>query len=84
MIKTVDTSTLRNNLADVIREVVKKKDFIMLTKRAKPMAALIDLDLLEELLALSSKDYLKSIRQARKDYEEGRTLTHAEVFGDIG
>jgi len=30
-------------------------------------------DLIEDLLALSSDEYLGSIEEARKDYKEGRT-----------
>ncbi len=36
---------------------------------------------LEDLLAATSPDYLKSIRDARSDYKAGRTKSHDEVFG---
>ena len=36
---------------------------------------------LEELLASSSPEYLKSIKEARSDYKAGRVKTHREVFG---
>ena len=36
---------------------------------------------LEDLLASTSPEYLDSIRESRKDYEEGRVKSHAEVFG---
>jgi hypothetical protein len=38
-------------------------------------------DFLEELLAATSPEYLKSIREARADYKAGRINTHEEVFG---
>ncbi len=34
----------------------------------------------EDILALSSPEYLKSIIEARKDHKEGRTRTFEEVF----
>ena len=34
----------------------------------------------ENLLAALSPEYLKSIEEARKDYKEGRVLSHEEVF----
>ena len=34
----------------------------------------------ENLLAALSPEYLKSIEEARKDYKEGRILSHDEVF----
>ncbi len=36
---------------------------------------------LEDLLASTSPEYLKSIKEARADYEAGRVKTHKEVFG---
>ena len=36
---------------------------------------------LEDLLASTSPEYLKSIKEARADYGAGRVRTHQEVFG---
>jgi hypothetical protein len=36
---------------------------------------------LEDLLASTSPDYLKSIREARSDFKAKRVRTHSEVFG---
>jgi len=36
---------------------------------------------LENLLAATSPEYLKSIREARADYKAKRLKTHEEVFG---
>ena len=36
---------------------------------------------LEDLLAATSLDYLKSIQEARADDQAGRVKIHAEVFG---
>jgi hypothetical protein len=35
----------------------------------------------EDLLAATSPEYLKSIREARVDYKGKRVKTHEEVFG---
>ena len=37
-------------------------------------------ELIEDMLALSSEEYLDSIKEARKDYEEGRIKQFEEVF----
>jgi len=84
MIKTVDTSTLRNNMADVVREVTLKKDYVLVTRKSRPMAALVNLDFLEDLLALSSPQYVDSIRKARRDWKSGKVFSHEDVFGRIG
>ena len=36
---------------------------------------------LEDLLAATSPEYLKSIKEARDDYKAARLKTHQEVFG---
>lgn len=36
---------------------------------------------LEDLLAATSPEYLKSIKQARADYKTKKIKTHEEVFG---
>jgi hypothetical protein len=38
-------------------------------------------DFLEDLLAATSPEYLKSIREARQDYEAGRVSSHEDLFG---
>ncbi|HUS88206.1 MAG TPA: hypothetical protein VMW91_02360 [Desulfosporosinus sp.] len=36
---------------------------------------------LEDLLAATSPEYLKSIKESREDYRAGRIKSHEEVFG---
>ena len=79
----VNATVLRNNLADVIKEITKKKDYLLVAKRGKITSALVDIELFEDLLALSNKKYLASIKKARKEYEKGDILTHQEVFGEV-
>lgn len=37
-------------------------------------------DFLEDLKALSSKDYINSINEAREDYKAGDIIVHNQVF----
>ena len=37
-------------------------------------------DLIEDLIAQASPEYLASIREPREDYRQGRVLSHNEVF----
>jgi len=37
-------------------------------------------DLVEDILALSSDEYLKSIEEARRDYKENKVKDFGEVF----
>jgi len=35
----------------------------------------------EDLLAITSPEYLQSIKEARADYKAGKTKSHKEIFG---
>jgi PHD/YefM family antitoxin component YafN of YafNO toxin-antitoxin module len=79
----ITTTILRNNLADALEEITKKRDYLLVTKKNQIKAALVNIDLFEDLLALTNKKYLKSIKKARKEYESGDFFTHNQVFGNI-
>lgn len=50
-------------------------------KAGNPSGGWVGEAFLEDLLAATSKDYLKSIKEARDDYKAKRVKTHKEVFG---
>jgi len=35
---------------------------------------------IENLIAATSPEYLKSIKEAREDYRKGRTISHKDLF----
>ncbi|MFO0792547.1 MAG: hypothetical protein U0586_00625 [Candidatus Brocadiaceae bacterium] len=37
---------------------------------------------IEDLLALTSPDYLRSIREAREEYKAGKPKSHNEIFSE--
>lgn len=77
--KTISASKLRNNLADAL-DSLSQEDILVVTRRGKSEKAIIDLDKLEDLLAASDPEYLKSIKEARDSNEY---FTHEEVFGNL-
>lgn len=83
MAKVVKASALRNHLADVLDEVESKEKFLLISRNEKLVSAIVDIDFFEDLLARSSKEYLKSIRQARKQYQKGQIYSHEDVFGKL-
>lgn len=83
MPKAIETTKLRNNLASAISEVNKKSDFLVVTKNGEPVAGLVNLDILEDIEAVKSKSFTKSIQEARKQIKRGEFYTHEEVFGDL-
>lgn len=83
MPKTIPTTTLRDNMSDVMKEISKKENYFLITKQGKTISAVVNIDFFEDLLALSSPKYLKSIKQARESYKNGQVFTHEEVFGAL-
>ncbi|MDI6800093.1 MAG: type II toxin-antitoxin system Phd/YefM family antitoxin [Actinomycetota bacterium] len=83
MIKSIKAAVLREHLSDVLSEVAEGEDYLLVTKRGRPVSALVNLDFFEDLMALASPEYLESIKEARADYEAGRTFAHDEVFGEL-
>ncbi|MBU2632724.1 type II toxin-antitoxin system Phd/YefM family antitoxin [Patescibacteria group bacterium] len=79
----VNATVLRNNLADALNEVGENKDFLLVAKKGKIISALVNIDLFEDLLALSNKNYLKEIKEARMDYKKGNVFSHKQIFGEI-
>jgi prevent-host-death family protein len=83
MNRAITSTTLRANLFDVIDEIDKKREYLLVTKKGKPVSAIVNLDLFEDLLALKSPKYLESIKEARKNYKKGDTFNLKEVFGEL-
>jgi len=79
----VNATILRNHFADSLKQVDKKKDYLLVSKKGKITSALVNIDLFEDLLALANKKYVASIKKARSQYEKGDILTHEQAFGEV-
>lgn len=77
--KTLTVSELRSNLADSL-DAINNDEVLIVTRRGKKERAIIDLDHLEDLLAVTNPEYLTEIKKARDSKEY---FSHDEVFGDI-
>lgn len=79
----ISATVLRNNLADSLKEIEEKKDYLLVARRGKISSALVNLDLFEDLLDLADKKYINSIKKAREQYKKGEVFSHDEVFGEV-
>jgi len=79
----ITSTVLRNNLSDSLKEVEKKKKFLLVARRGVITSALVNLDLFEDLLELADSKYLISIKKAREEYKKGDIFTHADAFGTV-
>jgi hypothetical protein len=65
-------------MLNTIKVEIKPQDIIAAGKKMKKE----ERDgFLEDLLASTSPEYLRSIKEARADYKAGRVKSHDEVFG---
>ena len=78
--KTIDASAMRQNLSEVLDAVHDGKDTILVKRRGKVESAIIDIDTLEDMLAVQNPEYLKTIAAARASK---KWQTPEEVFGDL-
>lgn len=80
--KIINSTNLRNNLADTLKKI-KNDKYVLVSHRGKIKAAIVDIDMLEDILELSDSKYLKSIKESREQYKRGEYFTFEEVFGNI-
>ena len=66
MLKTVKLAVRPEDIIEAVKNMKKKEREAFL----------------EDLLASTSLEYLRSIKEARADYKAGRVKSHREVFGD--
>lgn len=81
--KLIAATTLRAHFADALKTVLGSRNLLLVTKKNKPVSALLDIDFLEDLLAAASPEYVESIREAREDYRKGRVVGHEQIFGKL-
>lgn len=79
----ISATVLRNNLSESLKAVDQKKDYLLVARKGKITSALVNIDLFEDLLALTNKDYIKSIKKAREEYKRGEFFTFEETFGEL-
>lgn len=83
MPKSVRATVLRDHFSDVLKEISAGEKFLIVTKKGRPVTALVNLDFFEDLLAAASPEYVESIREARADYKAGKVFEHEDVFGEL-
>ncbi len=80
--KTIDSTDLRSNLGNVLN-AVSSGETLIVKKRGKDQAVIIDIDTYEDLLEAANPTYLKSIKKAREEYKKGYVFSLEDAFGDV-
>lgn len=83
MVNTISLKELRPKLPHVIEGVDSKLDRYVVTKRGKPVAIMMSVDdyegFLETLEILSDKGAVKRIKKAKREIQEGKTISLKEL-----
>ena len=83
MLKTINSTKLRNNFKDAMDHVKKSKKPLIVTERNVPTAILIDIDEYEDSLSGKDKEFLASIKRSRLQYLKGEVVDMSDVFADV-
>ena len=85
MTKYISVRELRKNLANVIRDAKAHYERYVVSKHGEPEAVLMSMDdyegWLETLEIMSDKEAMEDIRQAEKEFKEGKAIDFEEVYG---
>jgi prevent-host-death family protein len=75
--RTELVTTLKRKATDLLSDLARNKEPILITQHGLPSAYLVDVDSYENLQA--KMRFLEGIARGEKALEEGRTLTHAQA-----
>lgn len=81
-VQKTSMSKARAHFAEAL-DAATKGEVILVQRHGKPDAAIVDADLLEDILAASDASYLRSIKESREQYKRGEVVSFEEAFGDI-
>lgn len=75
----INTTNLRNQYADIAKQIRGGKEVAVITKRGKPDLGLIDLDYLEDLIESHDSSFQKELKRAMGE----KTHSLDEVFDSL-
>ena len=81
-ITETNMTDLRSNLADALDQVAGG-NIVLVKRRGKPDAALVDSDLLEDFVAATNPRIIKKTARARSEVNKDKTVTFEDVFQDV-
>jgi len=88
MLKDIPITAARHELTSLPERLAKAPGAVAVTRRGKPVLAIMPWDLYESLVEtldiMGDAELMASLRQGIKDIEEGRTYSMEEVKRDLG
>jgi prevent-host-death family protein len=83
VIKHVGLSEARARLGAVIERVRVGKEYVVLEKAGKPVAALVDIEEFEDLLELRDPEVQRIIEESREDELAGRMRPARQLLAEL-
>jgi len=85
VVPTVSIRDLANKASAVVDEVAKSGKPAVVTKRGKPIAAVvpIDPDALDDWVLANAPEFVKAMREADKDLAAGRTASLDDLRAEL-
>jgi len=80
---SLSTAEVRERLAEVINHVAYAKDRVILTRRKKPLAAVVPLEDVALLEAMEEKEDLKALRAAQREVKHKGAIPWARIKKDL-
>lgn len=88
MERRLNITEARKALNTLPEELAQTHATVAVTRRGKPVLAILDWDLFEGMLEtmeiLADPELMAQIREAEKDIREGRTIPWEDVKADLG
>jgi prevent-host-death family protein len=79
----ITTVSARRHFSDLINRVAYGKDRIVLTRRSRPLAAMVPIEDMELLEEIEDREDLKAARAAIREVKRKGTIPLDEVFKEF-
>ena len=88
MAKTVPLTEARAKLSELLDELERRHEHVVITRNGRPAAVLVPADeqeaLEETLEIIQDEDILEALKQSEEDVKAGRVKTLREVRRELG
>lgn len=88
MAKTIPFTEARSRLSELLDDLERRHEHVVITRNGRPAGVLIpaaELEAIEETLEiLQDEDLLKALRESEEDVKAGRLSTISEVRRELG
>jgi prevent-host-death family protein len=80
----VTTASARKNFSDLINRVAYGKDRVVLTRRNKPLAAVVPIEDMQLIEEIEDREDLKAARAAMRDIRRNGTVPWTRIKKELG